>query len=249
MSRHGPGSAPSSGADESPGARPPTVEAGPIDLGPPRLAGAIHPAYANPRTEVTALIPAAPGRVLDVGCSAGVMGAALQAAGHVVTGVEVDPELAAMARTVLDRVVEGDVETMAARQDELGEDYDCVVFADVLEHLRDPWSVVRWGARKVAPGGCMVMSLPNIRHAKTFWALARHRRWPYEAVGIFDRTHLRFFARRNLDDLVAGTGFELVEVRRHSMLTLRHGARWNRLAPHLGDLGTLQFIVRAERPR
>ncbi|MGK2947045.1 MAG: class I SAM-dependent methyltransferase [Acidimicrobiales bacterium] len=207
----------------------------------------MHPAYANPRTEVTVLIPSQARRVLDVGCSAGVMGAALRARGHHVTGIEVDPELAAMARALLDEVVEGDVERMAVGQELSDQTYDCVVFADVLEHLRDPWTVVRWGAERVAPGGSLVMSLPNVRHAKTFWSLARHRRWPYDAIGIFDRTHLRFFARSNLDDLVAGTPFEIVAVRRHSLLTLRHGSRWNRLAPFMGDLGTLQFIVRAER--
>ena len=219
-----------------------------VDLGTPMLGGEVHPAYANPRTEVTAVVPVGAHRVLDVGCSAGVMGAALRARGHHVTGLELDPALAAVARRSLDAVVEGDVEALAADGALAGEQFDCVVFADVLEHLRDPWSVVRWAAERVAPGGSIVMSLPNIRHAKTFWALTVRRKWPYDPVGIFDRTHLRFFARHNLDDLVEGTGFRIVEVQRHSMLTLRHTSRWNRLAPYLGDLGTLQFITRAVRP-
>lgn len=215
-------------------------------LGTPTLGGAVHPAYANPRHEVTALVPLAARRVLDVGCSTGVMGAALRARGHEVTGIEVDPELARAARGALDAVIEDDIERMAGAGALAGEAFDCIVFADVLEHLRDPWSVVHWAAPLVATGGSLVVSIPNVRHAKTLWALARAR-WPYDPVGIFDRTHLRFFARRNLDDLLAGTDLELVEVRRHHMLTLRHGSRWNRLAPLLGDLGTLQFIARAER--
>lgn len=218
------------------------------ELAVPRLGGEVHPAYANPRREVTALVPPSARRVLDVGCSVGAMGAALRARGAQVTGVELDAELAARAREVLDEVVEGDVEAMARDGALAGRAWDCVVFADVLEHLRDPWAVVAWGARLVAPGGSIVLSVPNVRHVKTLRALLQ-RRWPYEAVGIFDRTHLRFFARRNLDDLVAGTGFELVEVRRHHLLSVhRPQAAVNRLAPLLGDLGTLQFVARAERP-
>ncbi len=222
--------------------------AGKIDFTTPTFDGAVHPAYANPRVEVTALVPAAAATILDVGCSAGVMGAALRARGHEVTGIELDPGLVASAKAVLDHVVEGDIESLAAADALADERYDCIVFADVLEHLRDPWSVVRWASQRVAPGGSMVVSVPNVRHAKTFWTLAVRRRWPYDPVGIFDRTHLRFFARANLAELVEGTGFDITEVQRHAMLTLRHTSRWNRLAPHLGDLGTLQFIFRAERP-
>jgi predicted TPR repeat methyltransferase len=218
-----------------------------LDLSTPTFEGEVHPAYANPRDEVTVLVPTGARRVLDVGCSSGVMGAALRAQGHEVTGLELDADLATSARTRLDRVVEGDVEALARDAVEVGGPFDCIVFADVLEHLRDPWSVVTWAATQVAPGGSLVISVPNIRHAKTFWALAIRRRWPYDPVGIFDRTHLRFFARRNLPDLVAGTGFSIVETRRHAMLTVRHTSRWNRLAPYMGDLGTLQFIFRAER--
>jgi 2-polyprenyl-3-methyl-5-hydroxy-6-metoxy-1,4-benzoquinol methylase len=218
-----------------------------MDLTTPTFGGEVHPAYANPRDEVTVLIPTSASRVLDVGCSTGEMGVALKVRGHHVTGVELDPTLAATARGRLDAVIEGDVEAMAGEGRSLGGPYDCVVFADVLEHLRDPWAVLRWGAEHVALGGSIVVSVPNVRHAKTFWALAVRRRWPYDPVGIFDSTHLRFFARRNLPELVEGTGFEVVEVRRHHMLVLRHTSRWNRLAPLLGDLGTLQFVFRAER--
>lgn len=220
-----------------------------MDLTTPSFGGEVHPAYANPRDEVTVLVPAGAHRVLDVGCSTGEMGVALRARGHHVTGIELDPALAITARGKLDALVEADVEALARDEGTVaGGPFDCVVFADVLEHLRDPWAVVRWGATQVAPGGSIVISVPNVRHAKTFWALLVRRRWPYDPVGIFDRTHLRFFTRRNLPELFDGSGFEVAEVRRHHMLTIVHTSRWNRLAPLLGDLGTLQLIARAERP-
>lgn len=218
-----------------------------MDLGPPRVDGAIDAAYANARDEVTVLVPRSARRVLDVGCSTGHMGAALKAVGHHVTGIELDAVLAAEARTRLDRVIEADVEQVIRSGQLVEGPFDCIVCADVLEHLRDPWSVVRWAEDLLAPGGSLVVSVPNIRHAETFWTLAVRRRWPYKPIGIFDRTHLRFFARRNLDELLAGTSLRIVEVRRAHLLVLSWGSRWNRLAPYLGDLGTLQFIFRAEQ--
>lgn len=213
----------------------------------PRMDGEVHPAYANPRAEVTVLVPTRCRRVLDVGCSTGVMGAALAARGHEVTGIELDPALAQEARTCLPKVLEDDVEALARAGADPGGPYDCVVLADVLEHLRDPWTVTRWAAGLLDDGGCLVISVPNVRHALTFWSLLRRRRWPYADIGIFDRTHLRFFARSNLPDLLDGTGLEITELQRSHALTVhRWESRWNRVARYLGDLGTLQFIFRAE---
>ena len=219
-----------------------------MDLTTPRAGGAVHPAYANPRPEVQALVPAGAKRILDVGCSAGVLGAELRARGARVVGIEHDPELAASARTRLDEVLVGDVEALAAQGADVGGPFDCVVCADVLEHLRDPWAVVRWAADLLDEGGSLVISVPNARHLETFWSLGVRRRWPYRSIGIFDRTHLRWFARANLPELLDGTDLSIVELQRSHMLRVeRPTSRWNRVAPWLGDLGTLQFIIRAER--
>jgi hypothetical protein len=66
-------------------------------------------------------------------------------------------------------------------------------------------------------------------------------------VGIFDRTHLRWFAFRNLPELLEGTGLSITELRRTRAVTIRPADRVNRLAPLMGDFGTLQFLFRAER--
>lgn len=218
-----------------------------MDLSTPTWDGDVHPAYANPRPEVTAVVPPDAKRVLDVGCSVGEMGAALRARGHVVTGIEYDRALAARAREKLDAVVEGDVEAMARDAADPGGPFDCIIFADVLEHLRDPWAVVRWGEALLADGGTMVVSVPNVRHLQTFWHLVVRRRWPYQEVGIFDRTHLRFFTRNNLPDLFEGTPLRITAVDRTFMLSPFKDERFNRRARLFGDLGTLQFIVTARR--
>ena len=217
-----------------------------MDLSPPIRDGKIDEAYANPRDEVTILIPRQAKRILDIGCSVGIMGESLQRGGCEVTGIESFPDLAEGARQRLSNVIEEDVEDLARRDGDPGGPFDCVVMADVLEHLRDPWSVVRWASRLVDDGGSMVISVPNIRHLHLFWSLAVRRKWPYRDVGLFDRTHLRWFAFNNLDELLVGTGFAIAELRR-SYRVLPNQSRWDRLAPMLGDLGTLQFIFRAER--
>jgi 2-polyprenyl-3-methyl-5-hydroxy-6-metoxy-1,4-benzoquinol methylase len=219
-----------------------------MELGPPVHDGVVHAAYAGRRDDVTALVPPGATAVLDIGCSVGALGEALSAQGHVVTGIESNSGFAETARTRLHRVIEADVEQLALSDADVGGPFDCVVMADVLEHLRDPWAVTRWAAAQLAEGGCLVISVPNIRHAQLVGSVLLRRRWPYEDVGIFDRSHLRWFARENLRDLLWQTGMEITELHRTYALTLNPSARINRLARHLGDFGTLQFIFRAEHP-
>src|SRR5690606_20573297 len=110
----------------------PTPEARPVRLDTPTYQGEVHPAYANPRHEVAAVIPTGARRILDGGCSSGALGASLRARGAEVLGIELDPALAAAARDRLDRVVEADIEVLAREGGLAGEVFDCVVFADVL---------------------------------------------------------------------------------------------------------------------
>jgi 2-polyprenyl-3-methyl-5-hydroxy-6-metoxy-1,4-benzoquinol methylase len=222
-----------------------------VDLRPPLVDGAIHAAYAQERSEVAALVPAHAHRVLDVGCSVGLFGQLLQRRGHLVTGIELDPVLAQAARARLDRLIEADVEELARAGADIGQPYDCVVLADVLEHLRDPWSVVDWVATLLAERGSVVVSVPNVRHVGLFVNVLFRRRWPYHDVGIFDRTHLRWFAYHNVQELFDGTDLQVTATRRYQALSADPAsrlARWaNRVAPMFGELGTLQFLVRAER--
>lgn len=165
--------------------------------------------YGRPRREMQAFVPAAAHRVLDVGCGAGAFAAGLKAArpGLVAWGVELDTEAAALAAANLDRVLVGDA---AAVLPELaGERFDCIVLNDVLEHVLEPEQLLALLRPLVATGGCVVASVPNIRHHSAVVDLVFRGKWEYTDEGILDRTHLRFFTRASLPGLFAGGGFAL----------------------------------------
>ncbi|MGI9950905.1 methyltransferase domain-containing protein [Moorellaceae bacterium AZ2] len=163
--------------------------------------------YEFSRPEVQALIPVTSRRVLDVGCAAGKLGEELkQRQPCHVTGIEVCPQPAARARERLDEVICGDA--MEILPTLPGEAYDCVVLADILEHLSDPWEALREVARVLVPGGVAVASIPNVRH----WSVLKdllEGRWEYASAGILDRTHRWFFTRRSIANMFESAGFSI----------------------------------------
>jgi len=167
--------------------------------------GAIDLSMANnSRTRLVRWIPAK-SRVLEVGCATGFMAEYLtRRLACRVTGVERDPEAARIATGRCERLIVGDVEEPDLIARCAGE-YDTIVFADVLEHLRDPEVVLRSLARYLAPGGRVLASIPNVAHWSIRWRLLAGR-WNYQDRGILDRSHLRFFTRRSAHALFARAG-------------------------------------------
>ncbi|HEX3832645.1 MAG TPA: class I SAM-dependent methyltransferase [Solirubrobacteraceae bacterium] len=169
-------------------------------------------AYENPRPEVQELVPHGARRILDLGCSSGALGAALKARqGAAVVGVELDPAYARDAGGRLDRVITADLETIDLGSQDLGT-IDCVIAADVLEHLRDPWGLLRRAVAVLAPGGTAVVSLPNVRYWETLATLALRGTWPRRDQGIFDRDHLRWFTLADARALLEQAGLSVTEV-------------------------------------
>jgi SAM-dependent methyltransferase len=165
--------------------------------------------YRSQRPEVAALVPAAPQRVLEVGCGAGHLGRLLKSRGHHVTGLELVPEVAEEARPWLDQVEVADVESSGLPF--APESFDTIVFADVLEHLVDPWRVLREAAALLAPSGRVIASIPNLQHVDVITGLLRGR-WQYRERGICDIGHLRFFTLQTIRHLFGQAGLELVHV-------------------------------------
>jgi SAM-dependent methyltransferase len=167
-----------------------------------------YPYIDGSRAEMIRFIPPSANRILDVGCAYGGFGALVKKTrpDAVVIGVEPSEKAAATASTRLDKVTCG-----TFPDDAEDHDFDCIVFNDVLEHVVDPWDVLRRTVEHLSPGGVVVASLPNVRNASVLGRLALKGTWTYTDVGILDRTHLRFFTRRSALDMFALVDFDVLE--------------------------------------
>jgi 2-polyprenyl-3-methyl-5-hydroxy-6-metoxy-1,4-benzoquinol methylase len=152
-------------------------------------------------------------RVLDVGCDTGYLGEVLSALGNKVWGFEISEETAALARERLIDCAVGDLENTDLAEVFEPHSFDVVIFGDVLEHLRDPLSVLRSSRRLLAPGGSVLISTPNIAHGDVRLALLGGQ-FRYNKLGILDETHTRFFTFDSLVSFAADAGFVVADLRR-----------------------------------
>jgi glycosyltransferase involved in cell wall biosynthesis len=150
----------------------------------------------------TLLKSRAPGRVLDLGCSSGLLSERLRAMGHHVTGVDLNEIAGVRDRT--DEFFKADLNDGIPV--EVGKDYDVVLAADVIEHLMNPGALIRQARSMLAPDGMAIFCVPNIAH----W-YPRFRStlgmFDYDQRGILDSTHVRFFTRRSIRKLIERHGF------------------------------------------
>jgi len=148
-------------------------------------------------------------RALDVGAADGFLAELLTARGWVVTALERDPAQAERARGRCHEVIVADLGETPL---ELPGPFDAIVYGDVLEHLGDPLSALVSVNQSLAPGGVVLVSVPNVAHLWMRLSLLAGR-FDYADRGILDRTHLRFFTRRTLLELLARAGLRVDELR------------------------------------
>src|SRR5271166_2493906 len=127
---------------------------------------ASYPDLPNP--DLLDRIPRGARVVLDVGCAGGALGAGFKrfSPRSRVLGIDHNAEAAALAATRLDAVAVGDVEEDPFPFPD--EAVDCIVYGDVLEHLRDPWALVRRHMGRLSSDGTILICLPNVEH----WSFA-----------------------------------------------------------------------------
>lgn len=165
-----------------------------------------YPHKANPHASHARIVAlCGPGHnqsLVDVGCNHGVLTQQLAAAGWDTTGVEPDTLAAAVARSKGLDVAEEPAVNFFTRH---GGDFDTIVFADSLEHMADPNAALKLARSRLAPGGRIVISLPNVAHLSVRLELLAGS-FRYRDRGILDRTHLRFFTRRTFLELLDHCG-------------------------------------------
>ncbi|HET7451172.1 MAG TPA: class I SAM-dependent methyltransferase [Thermoanaerobaculia bacterium] len=170
------------------------------------------PASFGVREEVVSRIPASARRLLDVGCGAGeTAAAARERLGLRAEGIERDPRLAEAARARLDAVHAGDALEVMRDLGREGRRFDVLVFADVLEHLPDPWAALEAARALAAPGASLIACVPNAGGEPILADLIEGRFDPV-AAGPEDAGHLRWFTRRSLRELLEEAGFRVGSV-------------------------------------
>lgn len=162
--------------------------------------------------DVLNLIPPGCKRVVEVGSSSGALARAYKArhAGCHYMGVEIEAEYVELSRRFCDEVLHASIETLDDRAFDGLFPADCWIFADVLEHLYDPWSVLRRIRGRASAETSIVACLPNVQHW-TIQAKINIGDFVYEDSGLLDRTHVRWFTRKTAIALFQSTGFRVVE--------------------------------------
>lgn len=200
------------------------------------------------RKDIEPLLPRRAGRVLEVGCGGGATLAWLKASGRAgwVVGIELFADAAAVARTRLDELHEGDVDQHIDRL--APGSFDLILCLDVLEHLVDPWSTLKRLQSLLRPGGQLIASLPNVRHHSVILPLLLSGKWRYETAGIMDRTHLRFFSRATAIDLLQQAGLQLHAER--STYAWGSWDKWKDLLSFglLRNFLSFQYLLSARKP-
>lgn len=146
-------------------------------------------------------------KVLEVGSASGSQTKILtEQLGCSVTAIEVVQESADIAKQYCEQMIVGDIEQLDLN-DVLGDQYfDVVLFADVLEHLRDPASVLAKLKPYFADGGYAVAAIPNIVHASVIMEMALGH-FDYRDEGLLDATHIHFFTRASVYEVFERAGF------------------------------------------
>lgn len=203
----------------------------------------------EPREDILGILPVLRETVLDLGCANGVLGEAIKKIGaKQVIGVEINHELADLAKNRLDAVYVGDIETENFKFKE--DFFDLIICADVIEHLKTPEKFLETYLKYLKKGGHLIVSIPNVQYYFVLWSLLNGE-WNYVDRGIFDKTHLRFFTLRSITRLLQSAGLEIIKINRNYRLREKYCSH-HKIAKYLSlyffrNFLTFQYVILARK--
>ena len=213
-----------------------------------------NPSYTGLRSDILRLIPNYATKVLDIGCSTGVLGEEIKQRNRAeVVGIEVNAQMANIAKEKLDKVIIGNVDKINFVDYFLPNCFDCIIFGDILEHLKDPWKVLKNATSFLSDDGVIIASIPNIRHYTTVINLLFRGYWPYRERGIHDKTHLRFFALKNIEELFQYANLEIMQLKKNYRIIERPHP-YNRFSkyfcfPPFREFLVFQYLIVAKKKK
>lgn len=154
------------------------------------------------------LIPEGQNKILDLGCAAGRVGRKLRELKKAseVIGVEIFQPAAVEAAKHYDKVYVGDVENISLDYKDF---FDFVICGDIIEHFRDPWTMLNKINTFLKKDAFLISSVPNIRYWSIIKDLVIYGNWEYVNAGIMDQTHLRFFTRNTFINMLQRANYEI----------------------------------------
>jgi SAM-dependent methyltransferase len=164
------------------------------------------PYFQGLNTELLRHVPDSAKKILEVGCAEGRLGEALKKMqpDRKVIGIEYQSEIADRARQRLDCVYAIDVEKEDA--DIEPGTLDCILYGDVIEHLKEPLPVLRKHRKLLKEDGRILCSIPNVQHHSVLRNLLRSD-WQYTRSGLLDSTYRRFYTYSTMIKLLLDSGF------------------------------------------
>lgn len=185
---------------------------------------------------VGSIVPRMVGRdkkVLELGTGPGSITKLLKANDCRVTGLEIDPAAIELVSPYCERVIACDLNSPQwHRQLPDAEKYEAIVATDVLEHLYDPWATLQTARTLLDADGFIVVSLPHIAHCAVVAGLILEH-FHYQARGLLDKTHIRFFGLNDMQALFKGAGLKVIDA--EFMVKLpeqtEFAGYWRKIAP------------------
>lgn len=163
--------------------------------------------YSNTRLDVLAIIPDRPmDHVLEIG--GGDFGTILSLREKKVFetwGADIRK-----TEAMLDHVLVGSITDPKINASLPISHFDLIIANDVLEHVENTEAFVDVVCRSMKPGGIIALSVPNIRQIRSFYHVILRGTFPREDAGLFDRTHLRWFCKRDVISIFSDGQFRLI---------------------------------------
>lgn len=150
--------------------------------------------------------------ILEFGPAHGVMSKYLCEVLHCsVYAVEYDLNAAKDAEPFCTEIIVANIEDYGWELSFAGIKFDHIIFADVLEHLYNPWEVLKRVRPFLKEHGSVLISLPNIAHNAIIMNLLEGK-FEYKPTGLLDNTHIRFFTKNSIDSMIKECGYRVTDI-------------------------------------
>ena len=168
------------------------------------------PVHEQHNPELLTLIPIQSKNLIEIGCSSGALAREFKKNSSDChwLGIEIDSKFADMAKRYCDKTIVLNIESATENFWEETKNADCWIFGDVLEHLKDPWAILKLIRANISKTGSVVACIPNAQHW-TLQAKLSVGDFRYEESGLLDKTHLRWFTRQTIIEMFDLAGFQI----------------------------------------